>query len=118
MPKKFMHSFKFAHAGAKHALQTQRNIWIHLAVGMAALLAAIWLRVSLTELAVIVLTISFVVVTELINTAIEEAVNLIKPETHPLAALAKNVAAGAVLAAAVGSVVIGILIFFPRIFKI
>ena len=115
MPKKFMRSFKFAHAGAKHALRTQRNIWIHLSAGAAVLLAAAWLRVSLIEIEIIVLAISFVIVTEMINTSIEETVNLIKPETHPLAALAKNVAAGAVLLAAIGSCAVGLMIFIPRI---
>lgn len=118
MPKKFMRSFKYAHAGARHVLQTQRNIWIHLAVGVLVLAGAIWLKVSSTELAIIVLTVSFVIVTEMINTSLEEAVNLIKPENHPLAALAKNVAAGAVLVAAFGSVIIGFLILAPRVFNI
>ena len=114
MPKKFMRSFRFAHAGARHTLRTQRNIWIHLSIGIAALLAAVWLQVSLVETAILVLTISFVLVAEMINTAIEEVVNLAKPETHPQAALAKNIGAAAVLVAAIGSVIIGILIFAPR----
>ncbi|MFA4906475.1 MAG: diacylglycerol kinase family protein [Candidatus Margulisiibacteriota bacterium] len=118
MPKKFLRSFKFARAGASHVLLTQRNIWIHLFIGMLILLAAVCLRVKLVELAVIVLTVSFVIVIEMINTAIEETVNLVKPENHPLAALAKNVAAGAVLVAAFGSVIIGLLILAPRVFKI
>jgi diacylglycerol kinase len=95
-------------------LRTQRNIWIHLSIGIAVLLAAVWLRVSLVEMAILVLTISFVLVAEMINTAIEEVVNLAKPETHPQAALAKNIGAAAVLVAAIGSVIIGILIFAPR----
>lgn len=115
MPKKFMRSLKHARAGAKHALQTQRNIWIHLFIGLAVTVAAVWLRVSVVELAVLVLTISFVIVVEMINTAIEEVVNLAKPEVHPLAALAKNIAAGAVLAAAIGAVAVGLLIFIPRV---
>lgn len=115
MPKKFMRSLKYAHAGAKHALRTQRNIWIHLFIGLAVMAAAVWLRVSRVELAILVLTVSFVIVVEMINTAIEEVVNLAKPEVHPLAALAKNVAAGAVLAAAIGAVMVGLLIFVPRI---
>jgi diacylglycerol kinase len=115
MPKKFMRSFKFAQAGMKHALQTQRNIWIHLVIGILVMAAAVWYKVSQVELAVLTLTISFVLVTEMINTAIEEAVNLAKPEAHPLAALAKNLAAAAVLTAAVGSIIVGLFIFVPRL---
>lgn len=115
MPKKFMQSFKYAKAGAQHVLRTQRNVWIHLLIGAAVIVAAIWLRVSLVETAVLALTIAFVIACEMFNTAIEETVNLIKPESHPLAALVKNISAGAVLAAAAGAIVVGLLIFVPRI---
>jgi diacylglycerol kinase len=115
MPKKFMKSFKFAQAGAQHVLSTQRNIWIHLAIGAAVLLAALWLRVNAAELAVLVLTVVVVIVAEMFNTALEEAVNLIKPEPHPLAGMVKNIAAGAVLLAAAGAVLVGLLIFIPRL---
>ena|SRR3989338_2562012 len=115
MPKKFMRSFKYARAGVEHIMRTQRNIWIHFFAGLAVLLAAFWLRISPAETAIIVLTIAFVIVTEMINTAVEEIVNLVKPEPHPLAGLVKNIAAGAVLVASAGAVVIGILIFIPRV---
>jgi len=117
MPKKFIRSFKYARAGAEHALRTQRNIWIHAFIGLLVLVVAVWLKVSLPEVAILVLTISFVIAAEMFNTAVEEVVNLAKSETHPLAALAKNVAAGAVLTAAAGAAVIGLLIFVPRILK-
>ncbi|MDD4178760.1 MAG: diacylglycerol kinase family protein [Candidatus Margulisbacteria bacterium] len=117
MPKKFMHSFKYAHAGTRHALATQRNIWIHLFVGLAAIVAAIWLRISLAEMALLALTISFVIVAEMFNTAIEVVVDLAKPEKHPQAAIAKNVAAGAVLIAAFASVLVGFFIFLPRLMR-
>jgi diacylglycerol kinase len=114
VPKKFIKSFKHARAGAEHALRTQRNIWIHFLVALGALAMALWLKISLVEFALLLLTITFVIVIEMLNTALEEAVNLIQPQQHPLAALAKNVAAGAVLVAALGSVVVGLLIFTPR----
>lgn len=115
MPKKFMKSFKYARAGAQHVFQTQRNVWIHFWIGLLVIMAACWLRVSLLEIAILVLTITFVLVMEMINTALEETINLIKPEKHPLAGLVKNIAAGAVLLAAAGSVVVGFLIFLPRL---
>jgi diacylglycerol kinase len=117
MPKKFIQSFRYAHLGASHALRHERNLWIHLLIAIIALIVAVVLKVSTVELAIVVLTITLVIVTEMINTAIEETVNLAKPDNHPLAALAKNIAAGAALSAAVGSVVIGLLIFMPRLMK-
>lgn len=115
MPKKFMRSIKYAHQGTQHVLRTQRNIWIHLLIGVAVIVVAYYLKVSLPETALLLLTIIFVIVCEMFNTAIEEAVNLIKPESHPLAALVKNIAAGAVLVAAMGAVLVGLLIFIPRL---
>jgi diacylglycerol kinase len=115
MPKKFMRSFKYARAGAQHVLTTQRNIWIHLGIGLLVLLAAVALKLPALELAVIVLTVTVVIVTEMVNTALEELVNLVKPEEHPAAALIKNVAAGAVLAAALGAIFVGLFIFIPRL---
>lgn len=117
MPKKFIQSVRYARLGASHALRHERNLWFHLILALAALTLAVALKVSTLELAVVVLTITLVIVTEMLNTAIEEVVNLAKPESHPLAALAKNIAAGAALTAAVGSVAIGLLIFLPRLMK-
>jgi len=95
-------------------LHTQRNIWIHIFIGMTVLAAALWMEVPPSEVMILILTISLVMVSEMLNTAIEEVVNMVKPQHHPLAALAKNVAAGAVLVAAIGAVLIGVLIFVPR----
>lgn len=118
MPKKFMRSFKFAQDGAKHILRTQRNMWIHLGFGLVVVLAALFLRIEAASVAVLFLAITLVIVAEMINTAIEETINLVKPEQHPLAELIKNVSAAAVLSSAVGSVVVGLLIFIPRLIQI
>lgn len=117
MPKKLIKSFKYAGEGVQHILRTQRNIRVHLALGLAALGAAVWLKVNVAEMAVLSLTVAFVIAAEMFNTAVEEIVNIIKPEAHPLAALIKNVAAAAVLAAAIGSIAVGALIFIPRIMR-
>ncbi len=117
MPKRFIQSFRYAHKGASHALRHERNLWIHSLLALLALAAAVWLRLSSTELAIVVLTIALVIVTEMVNTALEETVNLVKPENHPLAALAKNIAAGAALTAAAFAVVVGLLIFLPRLMR-
>jgi diacylglycerol kinase len=115
VPKKFMRSFKYAREGARHTLTTQRNIWIHLAAGLVVLVAAVWYKISSAEMALVALTIALVITAEMINTALEALVDLVKPEQHPAAALVKNIAAGAVLAAALGAVCVGLLIFIPRL---
>lgn len=117
MPKKFMRSFKYAHLGVRHIVATQRNIRIHLAAGLLVVSAALWLKVSTVEVALLSLTISFVIVAEMVNTAIEETVNLVKSEEHPLAGLIKNIAAASVLMAALASIVVGLLIFVPKIIE-
>lgn len=116
MPRKFIKSFKFAKAGAEHALKTQRNLWIHFFVGLAVLGLAIWLKVTLIELGILLLAIFGVIVAEMINTSIEELVNILSPGHRIEAALAKNVAAAAVLLAAAGAIVIGAIVFLPRLF--
>jgi diacylglycerol kinase (ATP) len=115
MPKKFIKSFKYAKAGAQHAIKTQRNLWIHFLIGLAVLAVAVWLKVSLIELSILVVTIFGVIVTEMVNTAIEELVNILSPGHREEAALAKNVAAATVLLAAIGAVIVGCLIFIPRL---
>ena len=117
MPRKFIQSFKCARAGVKHAWMTQRNLWIHFFIGLAVLVFALWLRVSLLELCVLVVTVFGVVVIEMINTSIEELVNILSPGHRLEAQLAKDVAAAAVLLAAMGAVVVGGLIFIPRFIR-
>ena len=117
MPKKFIRGVKYAGQGAKHALQTERNIWLHFIIGLLVFGLGIMLKVSQIELVIIVLTITLVIVAEMFNTAFEEMVDLIKPENHPTAALVKNVAAGAVLTAAIGAALIGLLILIPKLIR-
>ena len=114
MPKKLIKSFSYAGAGAKYALQTQRNLLIHFIIGLTVISFAAWAKVGLIELAILVLAVFGVIVMELINTAIEELVNILSPERRKEAALAKNVAAAAVLLAAVGVVIISVIIFISR----
>lgn len=118
MPRKFIKSFRHAKAGVEHAIRTQRNLWIHLSIGIVVLLAAVILKVTLIEFSILTLVIGFVIVTEMVNTAIEELVNILSPEHKIEAKLAKDVAAAAVLLAALGSVIIGLLIFLPRFLRL
>ncbi|PIS29278.1 diacylglycerol kinase [Candidatus Saganbacteria bacterium CG08_land_8_20_14_0_20_45_16] len=115
MPKKLIKSFKYAGLGAEYAWRTQRNLWLHLMAGLGVLALAVWLNFSFLELAILLIVIFGVVVIELINTSLEELVNILSPEKRREAALAKNVAAAAVLLAAVGALLVGIIMFVPKL---
>jgi diacylglycerol kinase len=106
-------SFRHAFAGLGYALRTQRNIRIHLAVAMGVTILGAWLGLSPARWAVLALTIGFVLVVELLNTAVEAVVDLCCPEYHPLAKAAKDAAAGAVLLAAITSVIVGLVLLGP-----
>ena len=94
-----------------HALRTQRNLWIHFAIAVGVLIAALAFGVTKLELMVLLLAITFVLVAELVNTAIEAAVDVASTSFDPMAKLAKDIAAGAVLIAALNAVAVGYLVF-------
>jgi len=108
-------SFRYAFEGFRHVLRTQRNPRIHLVVSTVVAAAGLVLHLSPIEWAVITLTIGFVIVTETVNTVVEVAVDLVVDEYHVLAKLAKDIAAAAVLIAALTSVMVGMLVFIPHL---
>jgi diacylglycerol kinase (ATP) len=110
-------SFVFAWAGLAHLFRTQRNARIELAAGVAALLVAAWVGISAVEWAVLVVTITGVLVLEALNTAIEAIADLVSPQLHPKAKIAKDVAAAMVLLAAAAAVVVGLLILGPPLWR-
>ncbi len=103
-------SFRFALAGLGYGLRHERNVRIHSIIGLLVIILAFYLEVSRAELAILVLTITTVLTAELLNTAIEAAIDMVTQDYHPLAALSKNLAAGAVLTTAMGAAGVGILI--------
>ncbi len=106
-------SFACALAGLEYAIRSQRNMRIH---GVATLLAVMigWLTaITKTEWLILMLTIAAVLIAELFNTALEALVDIVSPEYHPLAKVAKDTAAGAVLVAAIASLIVGGIIFYP-----
>lgn len=105
-------SFRFATEGLVYALRTQRNLRIHFLLALLVMVLALAVQLDRLELAMLVLTITVVLVGELINTAVEAAVDLFSPRMHDLARIAKNVAAGAVLVSSIGSVSVGVLLFY------
>lgn len=113
--RNLLESFNYAIQGVVYALRGQRNMKIHVLTGILVLILASVLNVSRMELIVLFLVVGMVIIAELFNTAVEEVVNLVTEEYHPLAAAAKNVAAGAVLVSAVVSVFVGYLIFIDEL---
>jgi diacylglycerol kinase (ATP) len=106
-------SFLHAFSGWGYALRTQPNAWIHTAFSLAVLIVCAWLRLPPRDFAIIIVTIALVWAAELINTAIEAAIDLASPTHHPLAKAGKDAAAGAVLVTAIGAILIGLLILGP-----
>ena len=110
-----LESFNFAVEGIIHVVRTQRNMRIHLVAAVVVLVAAIWIGVSKLELIALLLAIAFVFIAEMINSALEQAIDVATTSFDPLAKLAKDVAAGAVLIATVNAIAIGYLVFSGQI---
>jgi diacylglycerol kinase (ATP) len=108
-------SFHYAFSGILYATRTQPNLRIHLVLGGLVLLATLYLRLQRAYVIVIIVVIAFVIALELLNTAIESVVDLMTVAHHPLAKIAKDTAAGAVLVASLAAVVVGYLVFYEGI---
>ncbi|HZP95362.1 MAG TPA: diacylglycerol kinase family protein [Candidatus Limnocylindria bacterium] len=113
-----LRSFSYALAGLRTLLGTERNFRLEVAVAALAVIAGVWLGLERLEWAVLGLTIALVLILEAVNTAVEDAVTLASPELDPTARAAKDVSAAAVLVAAILSVVVGVLLFGSRLFRI
>lgn len=111
----FFKALKNSLNGIIYTLKNERNIKIQLFIAILAVIFGVLLKISLTEWVILVITIFIVIISELINTAIETTVDLITNEYNEKAKIAKDVAAGAVLIAAINSVVVGIIIFGTKI---
>lgn len=109
-------SLRYASEGIYFCLRTQRNMRIHVVAGFLAMGLGFWLRVPLHHLAILAVVASLVVVMEMMNTAIEAAVDLATHRRHPLAKVAKDVAAAAVLVSAVNAVLVGVFVLGPSLY--
>ena len=108
-------SFNYASEGIIHVLRTQRNMRIHFLIAAAVLVLALWVGVDKLELIALLLSITFVLMAEMINTAIEGAIDVATTSFDPMAKLAKDVAAGAVLIATLNAIAVGYLVFANRV---
>jgi diacylglycerol kinase (ATP) len=109
-------SFTFAFSGIAAMLRTQHNAWIHLAATLVAIAAGFWFTIERGEWVWLIVAIVAVWTAEALNTAFELLCDVASPEFHPLVKQAKDVAAAAVLIAAVGATIIGSMVFVPHLF--
>jgi len=115
MLKKRLKSFSYAFAGIADLFKTQPNAQIHLVVATCVIIAGFFFQISTSEWCVLVLTMALVLSAEGFNTAIEYLTDLVSPDHHPLAGKTKDVAAGAVLISAIAAVIVGLMIFLPKV---
>lgn len=108
-------SFTWAFEGIVYVLRTQRNMQIHVAAAVVALVMGLLLDFSGLELAAIMGAISLVLVAEMVNTAVEAAIDAVVTSYHPLVKIAKDVAAGAVLVATVNALAIAYFVFYDKL---
>lgn len=112
---KWQRSFRFAYEGVKYALSTQRNMKFHFFAALVVLTLALFFRLTKYDVLFILLAVTLMIVTELINTAVEKAVDLAMPDIHPLAKIAKDVAAASVLVSAAFAAVTGMIVFYEPV---
>jgi len=108
-------SFNNASEGIIHVLRTQRNMRIHFAVAFFVLIEALIVNVTKLELIALLISITFVLIAEMLNTGLEAAIDIATTSFDPMAKLAKDIAAGAVLIATVNAVLVGYLVFAGKI---
>ncbi|MBP6686490.1 MAG: diacylglycerol kinase family protein [Lacibacter sp.] len=113
-----MKSFCYACKGIATALHSEMNMRIHIVAAILVVTAGFFFELSSIEWGVVIICIVLVISFELINTAIEELCNLVQPEHHPIVKKIKDIAAAAVLIAAVGSLVIAFIIFLPKLISL
>lgn len=115
--QKFYKSVNHALDGISYVTEKERNFKIEIIIGIVVSILGIYLNISKEEWLILILTISHVLTFEMINTALERAVDLVTKEYQELAKISKDVSAGAVLIASLFSVIIGIIIFLPKLIE-
>jgi diacylglycerol kinase (ATP) len=115
---RFIDSANYAIEGIIHAARTQKHMRYHFLAALVLLVTVLLLKVSALEFTLLTISVCFVLFAELFNTAVEAIVDLVSPDYHPLAKIAKDVSAGGVLVAAIGAAVMGYLILSKYIFPV
>ncbi len=107
-------SFGYAFEGIALFFRSQHNAWIHIFATGIVIVSGFTLKVNATDWCWLIFAMAMVIITEMLNTAIEFLTDIASPEIHPLAKKVKDVSAGAVLVAAIASVLIGLIVFLPK----
>ncbi len=115
---KLFKSFRYAFNGISILFKEETNARIHLIVATITIVVGWMLKISITEWCFVTLCITLVIMAEAFNTAIENLTDLVSPKVHPLAGKTKDLAAGAVLILSIGAVLVGLIIFAPKIAKL
>ena len=113
--KKFINSFSYPIKGLRYAYKNEQNLAFDVGMALIVVIFGFLFKVTKYEWAILVLTIGLVISCELINTAIEAVVDLVTEEYHPLAKVAKDTSAAAVLVFAIVAIIVGLIIFVPKI---
>ena len=113
--KKFLLSFTYPIKGLRYAYRNEQNLALDVGVALLVTIAGFIFKLNLVEWAILALTIGLVISCELINTAIEAVVDLVTEDYHPLAKVAKDTAAAAVFVFAIIAVIVGLIIFLPKV---
>ncbi|MCJ7805445.1 diacylglycerol kinase family protein [Patescibacteria group bacterium] len=108
-------SFRFAFSGVRTALREEPNFKIHILIAILAAILGFFLKLAPIEWLVLTLTVAMVLILELMNTSLEVLVDIVSPEIHEKAKIAKDVAAASVLLASISAVIVGLIIFLPKI---
>lgn len=108
-------SFKYATNGIKDALKSEHNLRFHFLASFVAVILALYLKFNSIELAVLILTIFIVIILEFINTAIEKLSDIVHPEQSEKIRIIKDISAGVVFLGAIASLIIGCLLFLPKL---
>jgi diacylglycerol kinase len=110
-------SFSYAWSGIKSVLKIEHNTWIHLFLTISAIALGIVLKLATAEWATLIIVTAMVWMAELFNTCIEKIMDFLSTESHPQIKLIKDMAAAAVLIASIAALIVGAIIFIPKIFN-
>ena len=116
--KKFINSFNYPIKGLKYAYRNEQNLAVDVGIAILVLIAGFIFKLDTTEWVVVVFTIGAVLSLELVNSSIEAAVDLVTEEYHPLAKVAKDTSAAAVFVIAIVAVIVGLIIFLPKVISL
>lgn len=111
-------AFGYARKGLLLFFKTEKSAWIHLATAILVISAAFYFQLSSIEWISVIFAIGFVIVTEILNTSIEELVDLVQPDFHPMAGKVKDYGAAAVYISVITSIIIAGIVFIPKILNL